>query len=121
VIYLETDNGDNAPIQIGSIHLVFSPAHVVFKTTRTAPVQLVYGNPRASAPRYDIRLMRDEFERAEKINATLGAEVGADGPQGAYGASSGVGSVWLWGALALVVGGLLWIVTKLLPAESGNK
>jgi hypothetical protein len=31
--------------------------------------------------------------------------------------SSGSGSPWLWAALTLVVGGLLWIVAKMLPKQ----
>lgn len=120
VVFLETDNGDNAPLQLDSMRLAFSPANVVFKTTSTAPVELVYGNPRASAPRYDIQLVRAQFERIGGTNATLGAESRAEGHKKASAASPGVGSAWLWGALALVVGGLLWIVARLLPAETAK-
>jgi hypothetical protein len=121
VLFLETDNGDNAPLQLSAVRVAFHPVNVVFKAPSTAPVELVYGNPRASAPRYDIQMVRAQFERVGKTNATLGAHAGADGRARSHAASSGAGSVWLWSALALVVVGLLWIVARMLPAEAASK
>lgn len=121
VIFLETDNGDNAPLQLDSLRIAFAPVNVVFKTASAAPLQLVYGNPRASAPRYDILLVRAQFGRAGGSVATLGAEERAIGHKASPAADSGAGSVWLWLALALVVCGLLWIVARLLPAEAASK
>lgn len=102
------------------MRVAYQPVAVVFLTRSDAPVHLLYGNRRASAPRYDIRLVRDHFERANRVNATLGAEE-QTGRGTAEPGTSGAGSAWLWAALALVVAGLLWIVARLLPAEAGAK
>lgn len=120
VIYLETDNGDNAPLHLSSLRAAFQPVSVIFKAASAAPVQLVYGNPRASAPRYDIQLVRAQFERGERANAELGSEVRAEGFKETRAESPGLGSVWLWVALALVVAGLLWVVAKLMPEAAAK-
>lgn len=121
VIYLETDNGDNAPLEIDALHVAFSPVNVVFKAVSAAPVQLIYGNHRASTPSYDIQLVRAQFGQAEGSVGTLGPEEQTARHAVSPARDSGAGSVWLWLALALVVCGLLWIVARLLPAEAASK
>lgn len=113
-LFLETDNGDNAPLTIDKITVSYPVVRLLFKTTDTAPIELYYGNARASTPRYDLSLVTAELEAATPIAATLGAEKRLKaGPRTHE--STGQGSPWLWAALALVVGGLLWIVARLLP------
>ncbi len=115
-LFLETDNGDNAPLQIGKVTVSHPVVQLLFKTTDAAPLELYYGNPRASTPRYDLRLVETELRTVTPVNAVLGAEEPLK--PAAEASSSGdnsQGSPWLWAALALVVGGLLWIVAKLLP------
>jgi len=77
-------------------------------------VQLYYRHAKASYPRYDVQMVRREFESATKVVATLGAEEQLDGFKGTPVASK-QGGPWLWAALALVVMGLLWVVARMLP------
>lgn len=113
--FIETDNGDNPPIEIENV-LAHHAVHVVIaKITGTAPVFLYYGNNQANAPRYDLQLARSELLSAQKLNETLGAEeVLRTEVKASRDISSG--SPWLWGALALVIVVLLWVVSKMLPA-----
>lgn len=114
-LYLETDNGDNSPVELGEITVYYPVVRLLFKTVDVAPVHLYYGNPRAGAPRYDLGLVEAELKKAAPLPATLGPEeplkaVGTDSYK-----ESSQGSLLLWAVLALVVGGLLWVMAKWLP------
>jgi hypothetical protein len=115
-IRLATDNGDNAPLQITSVRVVYPVVRLLFRVPDTKPVHLCYGNRRATRTRYDLQLVRREFETATKVAATLGDEEKLPGYE-ADPLTSGKGSPWLWAALALVVGALLWVVAKMLPKQ----
>lgn len=118
-IQLTTDNGDNAPLQLTSVRLVYPVVRLLFRVPDTTPIQLCYGNRRATHTRYDLQLVRQEFETATKVAATLGDEKKLPGYQDDP-LQSGKGSPWLWAALALVVGALLWIVAKMLPKQQAG-
>lgn len=119
-IQITTDNGDNAPLQITSVRAVHPVVRLLFRLPDTAPVFICYGNRRATHTRYDLQLVRREFETATKVAATLGDEEKLPGYDAARNGSSGKGSPWLWAALALVVGALLWVVAKMLPKQPAN-
>jgi len=114
-IRLSTDNGDNAPLQLTSVRVVYPVVRLLFRVPDTKPVHVCYGNRRAPRTRYDLQLVRREFETATKVAATLGDEEKLPGYEADPAYASGKGSPWLWAALALVVGALLWIVAKMLP------
>jgi hypothetical protein len=118
-IQLTTDNGDNAPLQLTSVRVVYPIVRLLFRVPDTTPVHLCYGNRRATRTRYDLQLVRREFETATKVAATLGDEEKLPGYE-ADPLTSGKGSPWLWAALALVVGALLWIVAKMLPKQGAE-
>ena len=90
---------------------------IVAKVTGAAPLFLYYGNPQATIPRYDLRLVWDELMAADQQAAGLGDEEllrpGMKKP-----GTMDAGSPWLWLALAGVVIVLLVVVAKLLPRES---
>lgn len=119
-IRLATDNGDNAPLRITSMRVVHPIVRLLFRVPDTQPVQLCYGNRRAAKTRYDLQLVRREFETATKVSATLGDEEKLPGYHSDPAYASGKGSPWLWAALALVVGALLWIVAKMLPKQTAD-
>ncbi len=115
VFYIETDNGDNPPIEIADVKLHYNVSAVVTKVTDTAPVMLYYGNNDAYAPRYDLQLVRTELLAAQKQNAALGKEeVLRAEKKKTYEVSTG--SPWLWASLGVVIVALLWVVSKMLPA-----
>lgn len=118
-IRLTTDNGDNARLQLTAVRVVHPVVSLLFRVADTTPVHLCYGNRRATHTRYDLQLVRREFETATKVSATLGDEEKLPGYQADPAYASGKGSPWLWAALVLVVAALLWIVAKMLPKQAG--
>jgi hypothetical protein len=117
VFFIETDNGDNPPIEIEKVQAHHAVNVVVAKITDTAPVFLYYGNNLAYAPRYDLQLVRAELLNAQKQNATLGSEeVLRAEVKSTRDISSG--SPWLWISLGVVIVVLLWVVAKMLPAAT---
>jgi len=116
-IHLATDNGDNARLQITAARVVYPVVKLMFRVPDTTPVQICYGNRRAPYTRYDLQLVRPDFEKATQVAATLGEEEKLPGYAADASGPSGKGSPWLWAALALVVGALLWVVAKMLPKK----
>lgn len=113
-IMLETNNGDNPALQLRAAFWEKKAVSLLFEADGSAqPLYLLYGNPNVAAPQYDIQLVRERFEKAAHAG-TLLRDVEALTPQKAS-ASTMSGSPWLWAALVLVVGGLLWVVARLLP------
>lgn len=114
---LSTNNGDNAPLKLTSIRVSHPVVRLLFRAADTTPVHLCYGHRSATYPRYDLDLVRREFETATKVSATLGGEKTLSGHKSMPTQSSGSSSPWLWAALTLVVGVLLWIVARMLPNQ----
>lgn len=116
--WIETDNGDNTPMEITAVRGAYQVVRLKFQALPSgAPVYLYYDNPSVPAPRYDLRLVERELNLATPSTATLGPEEAvAPGKRKAQD-DSGAGSVFLWVALAAVAGGLLWVVVKLLPEQ----
>ena len=113
VIWIETDNGDNPPIVLERLQAFFPVIRLLCKTTSTEPLELIYGNNAAPAPRYDVSLIAGQLLNSERTPATLGP-VQTVVPttsllQGAH------GGVVFWAVLAIVVILLLVVVAKLLP------
>ncbi|OYW76408.1 MAG: hypothetical protein B7Z37_08740 [Verrucomicrobia bacterium 12-59-8] len=113
LIRLATDNGDNPRLQITSARVVYPVVRLLFRVPDTTPIHLCYGNRRAPYTRYDLQLVRHEFETATQVAATLGDEEKLPGYEADPNHTSGNGSRWRWAALALVVGTLLWVVAKM--------
>jgi hypothetical protein len=113
VLAIEMDNGDNPPIALTSAKVTYPVVRLLFATT-PGPLTLVYGNPRAYAPRYDLALVADQLTGAEKQIATLGPAEAASSTSW-LGLTGQRGGALFWGALALVVIALLVVVAKLLP------
>ena len=91
---------------------------LVFKATPDSrePLELFYGNDRADAPRYDLRLVATQLLGAEKSIATLGPEASVTKqPRPDSETPGGTGGSAFWLVLALVVAGLLLVLARLLP------
>ena len=117
-LFLETDNGDNSPIDLHGFRGDYPVTRVVFKAASdsTQAIWIYYGNPDAGSPRYDVALIADQLFRTERALATLG-------PQENMGSKteritqtlSGSGRYIFWGTLGVVVVGLLLLISRLLP------
>lgn len=115
---LETDNGDNPPIEITRMRAYHSTVNLLTKVTSADGAFLYYGNDHIGAPQYDLRLIKTELAAAPRETATLGAE--EELKPGPPERPSNSGSPWLWVALAAVVATLLWVVARMLPkTDSG--
>ena len=113
--FLETDNGDNPPISLEGVLVEYPVVTLVAKLTETPPAFLYYGNGKAVMLAYDLRLVRQELLSTTKQSAALGREEKLLPGKKRVTGEVEVGSPWLWIALALVIGVLLWVVAKLLP------
>ena len=118
-VVLETQNGDNPPIQLEAFQAFYPVTHLLFKTGTNDQYFLYYGNPEASASHYDLSLVANELLAADKAVASLGAEETLKTPWRASGAS-GKGGVVFWGILALVVVALLAVIARLLPKSESQ-
>ncbi len=113
---LETDNGDNPPIELRGFAAYYPVTRAVFVATgdSTEPLWLYYGNPEASAPRYDVSLMANQLLGAERQTVAAGAE--EKGTTSAVVTTlSGARRYIFWGTLAVAVATLLIVISRLLP------
>jgi hypothetical protein len=114
-LFLETHNGDNPPIELEDFQLFYPATRVLFKANAGEELSLYYGNPQAASPRYDLSLVAGQLLSAHKTIATLGPEARLRKLSWAERQTPGKGGVVFWAILALVVVGLLLIISRLLP------
>ena len=114
-LILETENGDNQPIDLANFRAFHPVSRLLFKAPLDAPVHLYYGHRNAIQPRYDLDLVASQMLRADKSVPVLAAEelVGKMPRQSRW--LGGRSGVLFWAVLALVVVGLLVIISRLVP------
>ena len=112
-LWIETDNGDNPPITLERAQVFYPVIRLLSKITSADPVELIYDNDEAAAPRYDVGLIAAQLLTAEKHIAVLDtAKPTAPTSSLLKGAHGGA---LFWAVLAVVVVLLLVVVAKLLP------
>jgi hypothetical protein len=114
-LYLETQNGDNPAIELEQFAAFYPATRVLFKAKADDSLFLYYGNPQVSAPSYDLSLVAGELLAADKVTAKLAAEQQLKKSSWAENQVPGSGGIVFWGILAVVVVGLLVVITRLLP------
>jgi hypothetical protein len=114
-LFLETQNGDNPPIELEKFAVFYPATRVLFKAKADEALFLYYGNPRVSVPSYDLSLVAGELLAADKATAKLADEQQLKKSSWAESQTPGSGGFIFWGMLAVVVVGLLVIITRLLP------
>lgn len=118
-LFLETDNGDNPPLELENFRLFHPVTRLVFKADE-APT-LYYGHAAATAPRYDLSLVAPKLLASVKTAAALGAEETLKKAGWTEGEPlTGVRGWIFWSVLVLVVAGLMIVVARLLPRPSGH-
>jgi hypothetical protein len=117
-LWLETDNGDNPPVELDSFRLSFPVTRILFKAKADDDLMLYYGQPEASAPRYDLSLVAGQLMAAEKFPGVLVAEEQLRAAPWSERKLPGANGVLFWGILAVVVMGLLFVMARLLPKSS---
>src|SRR5256886_6320565 len=73
-ILIETDNGDNPPIELHDFRGYYPATRVIFTSAKLQPIALYYGNDEAATPRYDAKLMAAQLLRSERLAAPLGPQ-----------------------------------------------
>jgi len=114
-LFLETHNGDNPPIVLEKVQLFHPATRILFKAGSDDELFLYYGNPRATAPRYDLSLVAGQLLSADRATASPGAEQQLLKPSWRDHEMPGQGGVIFWAILALVVAVLLAVISRLLP------
>jgi len=117
-LILETHNGDNPPIELENFRLFHPATRMLFKAKTDDELMVYYGNPLVASPRYDLSLVAGQLLAAEKSTATLVAEHQLKQSSWAESRTPGKGGLVFWGILALVVVGLLVVISRLLPKSS---
>jgi hypothetical protein len=114
-LFLETDNGDNPPIELEKFTAFYPATRILFKAKPGDDLFLYYGNPQAAPPSYDLSLVAAQLLTAEKNAASISAEQQLKNSSWYNNQMASQGGVLLWGILALVVVVLLFIISRLLP------
>ena len=117
-LILETENGDNPPIELEKFTAFYPATRVLFKAAADEKLFFYYGNPRVSSPSYDLSLVAGELLAADKSPATLATGEQLKKSSWAETRTPGSGGVVFWGILAVVGIGLLFIIARLLPKAS---
>jgi hypothetical protein len=112
-LYIETDNGENPPIQLTTAKLTYPVTRLLFRVPEPGSIELLAGNSQAIPPKYDLALAAPLLMTAAKHNATL-VEVQVESAQPPE-APKKIPAAAFWGALGAAVLVLLVVVAKLLP------
>ncbi len=116
-LFLETDNGDNPPIELEQFRLFYPATRLLCKAQPAEEVFLYYGNSRANPPRYDLSLVARQLLAADQAPALLAPEEQLRKSSWREGNAS-KGGILFWGILGLVVVALLIVISRLLPKLS---
>lgn len=115
LLTLETENGDNPPIELENFQAFYPATRLLFKANKGDALYIYYGNPRVPPPNYDLSLVAGELLAADKHTLALFPEEQLKKSSWAESRTPGSGGVVFWGILAVVVVGLLLIISRLLP------
>jgi len=116
-LWIETDDGDNPPIALGTVQAIHPVVRLVFKTDATDGYTLAYGNPPAAAPRYDLSLVAGKLLTAPRAAVRLDSAPAFAAPGFLDTLNS---TAAFWAALVFVVAVLLGVVAKLLPKPTAE-
>lgn len=115
-VYLETDNGDNALLELADFKAYYPVTSILFKASGSKNYELYFANPQASAPSYDIQLIASAFYVSKHEEATTSGDESIK-PAFSDSVSKETAGVWFWVALSLVVVVLIFVISKLLPKQ----
>lgn len=115
-LWIETDNGDNAPIEISKAECHYPIVRLIYYVSTSAPMQLLTGNPHVSTPRYDIASIANDFKSRTRSPATLtDKSIPAPATETFWTVGENGADYIYWIILAGVVAGLFLVMAKLLP------
>lgn len=115
-LILETENGDNPPIELEKFTAFYPATRVLFKAAADDRLLLHYGNANTASPSYDLNLVAAGLLAADKSAAALGLEERLKKSSWLESSRTpAAGGILFWGILAVVVIGLLLVISRLLP------
>ena len=115
-LFLEMENGDNPPLDIGDVKAWYPVTRMLFKSNSDANTYLYYGNKAASPPSYDLELLVPKLLAAEKASATLRPEEILQAPSWSEDPRMAGSAGWIfWAVLGGVVVVLLIVIARMLP------
>lgn len=117
VVWMEIRNGDNAPILVSEVRASYPVTRIRFLAPVAPATWLYYGNPQATPPDYDLRMVASRLMVADSAVVVPGDEEGLGGGVWRERVFSEGGRWLFWAALGCVVVGLLWIMRRLVPAS----
>ena len=117
-LWIEIRNGDNASIQLSGITAAYPATRLHFLAPVSPATWLYYGNPKMTAPDYDLELVAARLMVADTATVTAGIEETLKAGTWSELALSGRGLWLFWAALAVVVVALLVVLRRLLPASA---
>jgi hypothetical protein len=118
--WIEIDDGDNPSLPALTATAEYLTRRVRFLASDGAPMELHYGNPEATAPRYDLALLADRLNASTRTVAKLGP-ASERRPGLGEAAMTGTGlRIVFWGVLGGVVIVLLAVIRRLLPEPPAN-
>ena len=116
-LFLEIEEGDNAPLTLEAVRAVVAVPRVVFKLKpEEADYRLLLGNTQAQAPQYDIQTLHREMLAYSAVPASL-ATLEPNPAHRRLAADyfkTAPPTVLLWGVLVVAVAGLLALTVRLL-------
>ncbi|PYK58485.1 MAG: hypothetical protein DME43_11385 [Verrucomicrobia bacterium] len=113
-ILIETENGDNPPIELHEFRGYYPATRVIFASPGSQPIALYYGNDEAATPRYDAKLIAAPLLRSDRMAAGLGPQEILKSEQVTE-TLRGSARYIFWGVLGIVVAALLVLISRLLP------
>jgi len=114
-LFLETENGDNPPVELEKFTAFYPATRILFKAESDDELYLYYGNPRVLSPSYDLSLVAGQLLAADKKIVALSDEQQLKKSSWRENEVPGKGGVIFWGILAVVVVVLLVVIARLLP------
>ena len=121
-LILETDNGDNPPIELANVQLFHRVTRMLFKAPLAPGTWLYYGNHGVGFPQYDLDLIAPRLLAEEKSVASLSTEESLKkSTAGELFQISSTKNIIFWAAFSLVVLVLLVVIARLLPKNPLSK
>ncbi len=112
-IKITINNQDNVPLDIDSATIKGYKHELIARFNKPATYYLVYGNPRALEPVYDINTMANVVPTTA-IPATLGNELSIDRFEEDLTKPLFEDKKWLWGIMILIIGTMLWFTVRMI-------
>jgi hypothetical protein len=113
-VLIETDNGDNSPIELHDFRGYYPVTRIIFASSKSQSIALYFGNEEAAAPRYDAKLIAAQLLRSERTPAALGSQEILKSERVTE-TLTGSARYIFWGVLGIVVIALLVLISRLLP------